>query len=546
MASERGRGAPWLLAGLLCGLVACSSDPISLESFTILVQLKSDTAGVDLSGVPVSFGSQEKGRFVTDARGQRGVTYRGAVGSRLRVRVQLPPRLVSSQATDRQLLLATDAEGHPQPVRFVLNVRPAAQPAPAAEELRRYVLAAETGCAKQRILLDGELLGQTASDGYVELVFKRAPAKVQLLAEATERCPALSCEFELADKTIIPFDARCAKPAPAEAAAPEPAPAPEPTAAAREAPPPPKPEPAPRTKSRTARRAASKPAPKPRAAPKAAKAPAQVPQAALPKPVEPSGGVKGGRSVSVRCEPAGLSLYVDGKKTLDHCTPGAVVLMTPGVHKLQLEGPGCPRSRAAFTEVPAKGAVTEASVQTSCSRSCEERVRAALGAKQRLSEAQLACLKRPASDKSYLSAQLLRAHAYSTMGYNAKAEAVLAEAAATPSGKVNPELHLRLAAAQSKARKLKAALSSVDLARRYRANFRSKRRSWFIKISELRAGLLEQLFYRDRDRKRYQEAVREYESLLVLLKKANSRTKAKKVQANLKRLQNQARRLKGG
>lgn len=559
------RRAGWLPAVGLLLATACAEEPIPLESFTIMVQLKSEVPGVDLSGIPVSFGSQQKGRLLTDKVGRRGVSYRGAVGSQLRVRVELPAHLTTTQATDRQFPLELGPDKKPKPVRFLLMVRPAdaaaPDPAPAAPAARRFVLAADTGCPHQDIHLDGASVGETDSSGYTEIEFSRAAgASIEVYAPANKRCEALRCKLTLGSRVIVGFDARCATPS-AESTPAAPAPVPEAAVAAAtvEAP-------KPRTQPAAADHRGTDAATR-RAPPKSSKTPprgraeraaparshaartrrvvsksrSKVPPPA-PTPPPPAGA----RVVPVSCEPAGLSLLVDGKPALARCDGGAVVPLRPGVHKLQLRGPDCPLSRPVFTEIPAKGALPTVKVQTGCERSCQERVKAALAAKQRLSEAQLTCLKVSPQEDGYLSAQLLLSHAYLTSGYTAKAEQVLDRAAKHPRARTQPELQLRLGSLKLRAKKYDEALTHADLAHRYRTNFKSGRRRWFVKVAELRAGVLEQLYYRDQGDKSYRKAVSAYESLLALTKKTKNRKKIGKVEAALRRMKQQARRSHGG
>ena len=229
----------------------------------------------------------------------------------------------------------------------------------------------------------------------------------------------------------------------------------------------------------------------------------------------------GSRKVRVSCRPLGLDLYVDGTRAVSDCSDASTAWIRPGVRKLVLKNPPgrniCPPSRPRFVEIPKGGRTTpEISVSTPCKTPCTQTVRAALRA-GKASSADLACLSEiEPGHEDFLDARLLRAHAHVMQNELAEAERVLSTVIKTRRGRTDPEVRARLAEVLGRRKRLEEASREAETAWRYRMKFRGnrgRRETWTLNVLRLRAGLSEQLFYRDRNRAYFQRALQAYREL---------------------------------
>lgn len=578
-------------AGLMLGLFGLSlgcteSAPRKLEVFTVDVRLESQDPSLDLSGLPVSL--DDSGRFSTNAQGRMLLTYQQFAGAHLKLKVKLPDHLQADAPLEREYVLKVDDNGRTEPVEFVLWVSKA-ENKPTGDKVD-FVIAVDGECEGRVVRFEGKAVGVTGPDGFLEHVVTRYPGKeVELIAEAKDGCPALRCRYLLSeDDTILRVDSSCETLTPAKAPEPPPmvaepsipAPKPEPrrvTVASRAMPAEPKarrrpqesrpapekvaeirapvaersPAPAPKPEPKPA--AAPKPEPKPEAAkPEAKPAIAQNPEPEAPDPevkAEPKAPKAGHVALQVHCEPEGLLLHVDGKKTGEICRAGLTLELKPGVHKLSTSGPSCPESKASFIELSPAARTTAIHLKNACTLSCEDRVRQKLRERQRPTGVELACLRLEPSAKGYVDAQLLLSYAYMQGRDLPEATKLLRATLKTPAGKTQPEVLLRLATLESKQNQLDSAISHAEEAWRYRMKFTGGpqvRATSVMQLLKLRAGLQEQRFYADEDESAYNRALDLYEQLAVTASKNGHASRAQAAQTAMTRLKKQKRRIDGG
>ena len=197
------RATRWMAATATLLLFGCDrlleSETIALEIFPVEVRV-TGPVGTNLDGIPVTFSRND--RLTTNAKGRLRVNYQGAAGGKLHIAIDVPERLKALGPMEREFDLGHTAEGQPAPVRFILPVKPVAKaktPRPKQGDTK-FVVVVDTDCEGQPVSVDGESLGVTDEDGYLEKSFVGTPGRrVQIVAESKGKCPKVQCGFSLRD-----------------------------------------------------------------------------------------------------------------------------------------------------------------------------------------------------------------------------------------------------------------------------------------------------------------------------------------------------------
>ncbi len=258
--TSRARSAPAapFLGALLFAALATSgcgqffeTETITLEIFPVEVKV-AGPAGTHLAGIPVTFSHSD--RLTTNGQGRLRVNYQGAAGGKLHIAVELPEGLVAQGPSEKEFVLGHDANGNPAAVRFVVPVTTqGAAPETSIDGQVKYVVVVDSDCEGQEVEVDGDPLGTTDEDGYLEKHFMRAPGGfARIVARAKGPCDQLVCGFALpSEGAILNVEPGCAGADPdtagALAGAPPPVPAELDLSEEKEPPPPP---PAPRRRRR--------------------------------------------------------------------------------------------------------------------------------------------------------------------------------------------------------------------------------------------------------------------------------------------------------
>ena len=179
------------------------TETIALEIFPVEVLITAPT-GTNLGGIPVTFSDND--RLITNEQGRLRVNYQGAVGGALDIAVHLPDELRADSPARQTFTLQRSEEGKPAPIRFVVLVTSKAGPPTEtpAEDQTRYVVVVDTDCPQQPVEVDGESLGSTDEDGYLEQHFLRDPGGyARIVAKSKGRCPQVVCSFVLPEAGAI-------------------------------------------------------------------------------------------------------------------------------------------------------------------------------------------------------------------------------------------------------------------------------------------------------------------------------------------------------
>ena len=189
-----------LLLATGCDLLL-ESQTIELEIFPVEVRVTAP-AGVDVGGIPVTFSHSD--RLTTNPQGRLRVNYQGARFGRLHIAVELPGGLQATGPVEQEFVLDHDAEGKPAAVRFIVAATSGAPPTTAPGTQAKYVVVVDSDCEGQDVEVDGDFLGTTDEDGYLEKNFMSSPGGVvRIVAKATGRCAEIACAFVLPEQGAI-------------------------------------------------------------------------------------------------------------------------------------------------------------------------------------------------------------------------------------------------------------------------------------------------------------------------------------------------------
>lgn len=605
--------AAGLMLGLFGLSLGCTeSAPRKLEVFTVDVRLESQDPSLDLSGLPVSlddsgrFSTNAQGRMLLTYQQFAGAHLKLKVKLPDHLQADAPLEreyvlkvddngrtepvefvLWVSKAENKptgdkvDFVIAVDGECEGRVVRFEGKAVGVTGPDGFLEHVvTRYpgkevelIAEAKDGCPalRCRYLLSEDDTILRVDSSCETLTPAKAPEPPPMVAEAPKSpAPKPEPRRVTVASRAMPAEPKPRRQPPKSRTAPEKVAKARAPVAERSPAPAPKPEPKPA--------AAAKPEPKPEAAkPEAKPAIAQNPEPEAPDPVpskadstevaaretpapnpeapdpevkaEPKAPKAGHVALQVHCEPEGLLLHVDGKKTGEICRSGLMLELKPGVHKLSTSGPSCPESKASFIELSPAARSTAIHLKNACTLSCEDRVRQKLRERQRPTGVELACLRLEPSAKGYVDAQLLLSYAYMQGRDLPEATKLLRATLKTPAGKTQPEVLLRLATLESKQNQLDSAISHAEEAWRYRMKFTGGpqvRATSVMQLLKLRAGLQEQRFYADEDESAYNRALDLYGQLAATASKNGHGSRAQAAQTAMTRLKKQKRRIDGG
>ncbi|MEM7674605.1 MAG: tetratricopeptide repeat protein [Myxococcota bacterium] len=193
--------AVWCFAG--CDRFI-ASETVALEIFPVEVMV-TGPSGSQLAGIPVTFAFSDQ--LTTNEQGRLRVNYQGSVGGRLHIKVHIPDRFEAVEDVEREFVLTHGADGRPAAVRFAVPVeavegtQPAWRPPPGSN---RYVVVVDSDCDGQQVDVDGEYLGTTDEDGYLEQHFWQLPGRrLEVVARQRKRCAELRCTFRLSSRSAI-------------------------------------------------------------------------------------------------------------------------------------------------------------------------------------------------------------------------------------------------------------------------------------------------------------------------------------------------------